>query len=440
MRVLRRPAWSGRNRAKLLVVGLATVVTILAVGSWYEARRMERMRAEQKRVQALERLERLQERGQALEQLEQWQEQLQEQLQERGQVLERLEQWQEQLQERGQALERLEQWQEQFQEQWQEQGQALEQALEQALQRAQDPEQSQEQLQRVKQALERLQEQTQAEQKRAEQMLEQLQERRQTLEHLQEQLQDPEQSQEQLRAGQALTQGAEALRESRLNRLEKEDEAIEAAIRPGRVAFEPKRQMKVSEPKTVLVRISRNLVEDVRRKLERRERFVVEAIESTSTMGATLFAQTDGTFRIIPVVPEDGVQRVRQESFSVWIWQVTPLSQGLHKLILHVYALVDSENRRDRIPLSEHTVTIEVQAAPAAAVVTKHAQNFLFKVYDNFAKVLAAALLGVVSSLALYLRQRSKKKLALAKANTQDNEEETMEKATQPNSCSLLSG
>ena len=135
----------------------------------------------------------------------------------------------------------------------------------------------------------------------------------------------------------------------------------------GRVVFACPPAMKVSDPEHVEVRISGNPKEDLLAGLKDRGVPIEEPSRIAPVMKVSLTPEESGVFDIKSLSEDQQV--MSPESFSQWVWSVTPLKSGVHNLYLTVNVLVDVPGfgaQKRQIPVL--TQAVQVQTNPTDSV------------------------------------------------------------------------
>lgn len=145
----------------------------------------------------------------------------------------------------------------------------------------------------------------------------------------------------------------------------------------GRVLYEIPEVMKEGEEQTIPVRISGNLIEDLKKGLPDANDAKIEPINAYSLMGVRL--RGDEAFKIVPPPEED--QFVSQDKYSEWTYTVTPTASGSHPLTLlvGVRIMLPGGHEESRfMPLLERKVTVKVNVRYATLrFLTEHFEFFM---------------------------------------------------------------
>lgn len=128
----------------------------------------------------------------------------------------------------------------------------------------------------------------------------------------------------------------------------------------GQIAFTPPEKMSKDKTYPVVVRISRNLLENVTEGLGKFERVETEQIKVSCKMNAKL----DGgsSFKILPETQEPKI--LQESGYAEWTWEVTPLEEGTHVLKLTVMAMIclgkgEYENIENKVFEREIVVNVD---------------------------------------------------------------------------------
>jgi hypothetical protein len=113
-------------------------------------------------------------------------------------------------------------------------------------------------------------------------------------------------------------------------------------VSPGRILFNPREEMKVGEKERVVVRLTKDITENLTEGLKGAGTPQIEPIEVGTFMKVTL---TGDSFDINALSTEE--QSVTSMRFTEWSWDVTPLKSGRQELHLTVTVRILIPGRQD---------------------------------------------------------------------------------------------
>ena len=174
------------------------------------------------------------------------------------------------------------------------------------------------------------------------------------------------------------------------------ERVIQEALSPAVVLFEQKYRMRVGTADTVTAVIGIGRGEEIRAKLESTGKYVAKDIKASYKMKMTLTEKQEGTFRIAPIDPSDGIRGVTRGFPAPWEWRVTPLHEGTFILNLKVEAVVSYNDKDLPLFIRQLDAEIEVEAIPWGDSLVAWFGTILGKVLDHIETAIAAFLFGVI--------------------------------------------
>ncbi|MGH7998565.1 MAG: hypothetical protein ACREPR_03820 [Brasilonema sp.] len=130
---------------------------------------------------------------------------------------------------------------------------------------------------------------------------------------------------------------------------------LKETLRPGQIAFDIAKQMKVAENEVVEVRVTDNLQRDLKAGLSKDAK--TQPIDVTSFLGAEL---TGASFEIKPLSQKKQV--LAQGRVVKWLWNVTPTEAGSQKLFLEICAYISVKDKPE-VPACLETFSRDVTVA-----------------------------------------------------------------------------
>lgn len=162
----------------------------------------------------------------------------------------------------------------------------------------------------------------------------------------------------------------------------------------GKIEFNTPKKMKVDESKIFTAYITRNISDNISKKMIRDEALQSRNITVTQKMKVILKGKGEGTFIIDPLT--DDVQPIIGQRTTTWKWIVTPKKSGEQSLILTVYLVISSDSGETIRYVDELEEEIEVEINP----------SYFFE--NNWQWLIGTAVTILLALLGIYAKNKSK--------------------------------
>ncbi|NJM68971.1 MAG: hypothetical protein HC862_01425 [Scytonema sp. RU_4_4] len=164
---------------------------------------------------------------------------------------------------------------------------------------------------------------------------------------------------------------------------------LKETLRPGQIAFDIAKQMKVAENEVIEVRVTDNLQRDLKAGLSKDAK--TQPIDVTSFLGAEL---TGASFEIKPLSQKK--QILAQGRVVKWLWNVTPTEAGSQKLFLEICAYISIKDKPE-VPACLETFSRDVTVAVNPSNWLGQNWKWIVENWSTLAAVLTGASVFIVA-------------------------------------------